>query len=181
MDGTLFVLLTLMVSYLVLFLMSFSLGELATNSHDVIGIIITVIVIIFIVYIFNFDTAFGIISSCKIFGRIFGIYCRCVICCVRYDILFLRWGVTRVMISWILLLSIGCIVIVDIDYFHRFIFWHIYILDVIVIVSQLGRGGTFHTISVRGVMYNTGIGTGPSGHGDFIYHILICGCSIYLV
>ena len=65
MDDTLFVLIPPMGRYVVFFLIPFALVLTSINSHDVIGIIITVVAIIFIVYIFNFDTAFmGYLQMC---------------------------------------------------------------------------------------------------------------------
>ena len=136
MDDTLSVLLPPMGSYVVFFLIPFVLGLPAINSHDVIGIIITVIAIIFIVYIFNYDTAFGVISICAIFSRVFDICSICAVCCIRDAIFFLRWVFNRVITSWIFLLSIVFIVRVNIDSLHRLILWNIHILDVVVVVSQ---------------------------------------------
>ena len=122
MDDTLFVLLPPVGRYVVLFLIPFAPGAPAINSHDVIGIIIIAITIIIIIYIFNFYTAFIFISSCAVFGRVFGIYHICVIFCVRDIILVLIWFITRFCIGWILLISIGFIVSADIEYYHRLIF-----------------------------------------------------------
>ena len=183
MDDALFVLLLPMGWYVVFSLLTFALVVPVTNSNDYISIIITIIGIIFIFYIFNFDTAFGVIPSYVVFGCVFFICRRCVICCIRDTVLFLRRVVTRVLISWIFLLSIGCIISANIEYFRRLIFWHFHLLHVYVVVvgSHWGRGGTIHSISMRSDTHNTGIVTGPSGHGVVILYLLICGCSICLV
>ena len=182
MDDALLVLLLPMGRYVVFFLPPFLLGAPSVNYHDVIGIIINVISIIFITYILNFDTIFSFIPSCMVFGCVFGICCSCDIHCIRYAILVLRQVVTRLIISFIFLISIGCIISVDINYFCRLVLWHINLLDVVSDGNsrQWGRGGTLYTISIRSAIYNNGIGTGTSGHGVVIFHLLICGCSICL-
>ena len=182
MDDALFVLLLPRGRYVVFFLVYFSIGAPATNSHEVIGIIITDLDIILIVYIFNFDTAFGVISRCAVFVRVLGIFHRYDIYFIIDAILVLRWFFTRVIISWIFLLYIGCIVLVDIDYFHTLVLCLIHLLNVSgggggggSGGSQWGRGGTLHTISMSSATHNIGIGTGPRCHGVVIYHLLIYG------
>ena len=153
MDCDLFVLLPLMGRYVFFFLIPFVLGVTAINSHGVIVIIITVISIIFIVCNIKFDADFRVISICVVFGHVFGRFCSYDIFCIRDAILFLRQVVTRVFISWIFLLSIGCIVSVDINYLCRLILWHIHLLDaVIVIVSHWKWDGNLHIISTRSAM-----------------------------
>ena len=122
MDDSLFVLFPPMGGNLVFFLLNFLLGVPVIKSHDVIGIIIYVISIIFIVYIFNFDTNFGVIPSFTVFGHVFGSCRSCDICCIRYAILVLRRVVTRFLISRIFLIYISCIVSVDINYLCKLIF-----------------------------------------------------------
>ena len=130
MDDNLFVFFPPIGNYVVFFVIPFELGLPAIKYHEVIGIIITDIATIFIVYIFNFDTAFGFIPifmvfcrvfipSCTVFGRVSGICCSCYICYIRYNILVFRRFSTRFLINWIFLLYIGCIVSVKIDYLRR--------------------------------------------------------------
>ena len=115
-------LLSPMVRCVVFFLLSFALGVPAINSHGVLGMIINFIAIIFIVYIFNFDAAFVVISRYTVFGCEVGIRCICVIYYIRDTILVWVWVFTRVIISWIFLISIGFIVSIDIDYLRRLVF-----------------------------------------------------------
>ena len=121
MNDSLFVLLSLMGRYVVFFLLPVAIGVTAIESHKVILIIITAVAIIFIVYIFTFDISFGVISSCTVFGHGFGSCRSCETFCIRDYILVLIQVITRVLISWILMLFIGCIFSINIYYFCRLI------------------------------------------------------------